>query len=488
MAGQVLGGQLHLTVLSPEKIQNIHTATLDILEQTGLFIETPLACEMLRGAGARVTGQRVKIPAFLVEKALQTVPHRIVIADRDGKECLVLEGNRTYFHGVADHGHILDPFTHRRREFTSDDYRMTAKVIDACPNLWGAHATGNAKDYPPEVRVQASFKHSIVNMRKPFVCASNNARQLSDVIDMAAVVAGGLDKLRAAPFIIVNSEPTSPLGLFNAAVEKLFLAAREGLPLAWYPANSAGTTAPCTPAATLAIGNAEVLAGLVLHQLARPGAPFIYGQMPGMTDMGPSMLYSYGSPDLALHLAAATDLAHSYGLPMYGTAGCSDAHSISEQAASEATVLCMMAKLSGANIVHDAGYMGSNTMISPEMLVLTNEILGLVDHVTRQIDTRSEEFALELIDRVGPRGNFVTSEHTLTNFRRFWYSTLFPRRRPGNPLEDPLEVKERINQRTRNIIEKHQVEPLPTDVLRELDELEKRWLSSAGMVKSAKRE
>ena len=476
------GNQLHLSVLSQDDLAAVHLATLEILERTGVFVESAEAKEMLSGAGAVVAGDRVRIPSFLVEDAVRSAPPRVVIGNRDGERCLLLEDNRSYFTGIVDCPEVLDPFSRSRQKFASKDYRLTARVIDACPHLWGGGGGGSASDYPAEVRAQAAFKYSMLHMKKPFMSCPINAQQMADVYDMAAAMAGGYEKLRQAPFIIATAEPVTPLGLFKDATEILLLAARQNLPLVWYPMPSAGTTSPCSPAGLLTIGNAEALAGLVLHQLARRGAPFIYGMMPGMTDLRGSVTqWAYGSPDLALLAAAATDLAHSYGLPMYGTAGCSDAWKVDEQAVAEATILCLMGQLSGANLVHDVGVLAGAMVISPEMMVLCDEVLDMVEHATRRVDTSHEELAVDLIDEVGPRRNYLSTDHTYANFRRFWYPKVFQRvRLAAEAAEEPEAIADRINRKTVEILEKHEVEPLPAETLRELDEMERSWMARIG--------
>ena len=468
---KVDGRQLHMSVLSQENIDDIHTASLKILERTGVFVELPKALEMLHGAGASVEGNKVRIPSFLVESALKTVPHSVVLADRDGRKSLFLEGNRSYFRGSCDNSLILDPFTGERREFVSSDYRLTARVVDACSSLHAGGCAGNARDYPAEVRAQVAFKQSMLNMKKPFIAAPLDARQMSDIFETAAVISGGYEQLRKAPFVVATCEPTTPLGIYKDAADILILSARENLPVVWYGMPSAGTTAPCSVGGVLTIGNAETLAGLILHQLQNPSAPFIYGMMPGMTDMR-STQWAYGSPDFALMLAAATDIAHSYGLPFYGTAGCSDAINVDEQAAAESSVFCLMGQLSGANLIHDVGLMAGNRFISPEMMVLTNELIEMVDHATQRVDTSRDELCVDLIDQVGPHGHFLELDHTLKNFRRFWHSNIFLRSRlPDNPEDGPETVRERINRKTRDMIETHEIEPLPRSVVSELEEL-----------------
>lgn len=478
--GEVTGNQLHLSVLSEESRSVLHLATLEILERTGVFVESPRAREILHGAGAWVHGSRVRIPSFAVEEAIRSAPERVVICNRDGERYMFLEGNRSYFTGVSDCPYLLDPYSGSLRTFCSSDYRSTARVIDACPNLWGAIAGGNAADFPAEVRGQAAFKYTIGSTKKPFGSCPLDAQQMADIYDMAAAIAGGYDSLREAPFVIATCEPTSPLSLFKDSSEILMLAAEQNMPVVWYPMPSAGTTAPATPAGVLAVGNAEILAGLVLHQLTRKGAPFIYGIQPGMTDMR-STQWAYGSPDLASMVATVADLAHTYGLPVFSMAGCSDAHRIDEQAVAEATMLSQTMQLSGVNLIQNIGTLAGCSLLSPELMVLCDEILEMLGHATRRVDTSPEELAVNLIDQVGPQGNYLALDHTLANFRRFWHSDLFLRKRLAGSEDDrDVTVAERINKKTREIIEKHEVEPLPDETLRILDEMEGEWMARYG--------
>lgn len=468
--------RLRLSALSEEGVTAIHQASLQILHDTGVSVEHPRAREILHGAGATVVDDRVSIPAPLVERALETHPGQVSVYNRDGEPHLLLDGKRSYFWGIASDLYILDPFSRTIRDFTSADYSLTAKLVDACPHLFGADA-GGPTDYPLGVRRQVGYARGLLNMRKPLLVAPGDRQQLADILEVAAVVAGDAAQLRQAPFILIAAMPTTPLGLFRGPTESLLESARRGLPVVWYPAASAGTTAPCSPAGLLALTNAEVLAGLTLHQSVRPGAPFVYGAMPSVTDMR-TLQYSYGSPDFALHLAAATDMAHSYGLPMFSTAGCSDALSVDLQAAVEATLLCWMAQLSGADLIHDVGLLAGSLVVSPEMMVLCDEIIGMVTHAGRGVDTGPGELPLDLIDRVGPGGHFITTDHTLANFRRFWHSDVFLREGlSGLGCEDPDRVRDRINSKTRTIVESHQVEPLADEVLQELEHLEEKWLA-----------
>lgn len=465
------------SVLPLEEIERINTASLRILKHTGLFVDSSEGRKKLAEAGAKIKNKIAYIPETLVEKSLASASPTVTVYSRDGEPFLHLGSGRSYYHGVTDHQYILDPFLGKRRKFTSADYGMTAKVIDACENLAGAHSVGNVSDYPPAIQSQIAFKNSMLNMKKPFVCAVHNVEELSIIYEMATVIAGDKKTLEEKPFIFGSAQPISPLTFPQDAIDKLSFCGKYNIPIVWYCAINAGTTGPCSASSLLALANAEVLAGLVLHQLENPGAPFIYGAMPTMTDMK-SMLMSYGSPDFALLLAAATSIAHNYGLPMYGTAGCSDSLSVDEQAAVEATILCQFAQFSKADLVHDVGLLAGNTLIAPEMIVLCNEILEMVKHSTTKIKTESID--IDTINRIGPQGNYLTTQDTYKNFNNFWYSDIFPRKKlPQDDLLDkPQETRERIRCKTQSIIENYEPVPLAQEVAKELDEIEHRLMKS----------
>jgi trimethylamine--corrinoid protein Co-methyltransferase len=477
------GNQVHLSVLSEADIETVHAGSVEVLERTGLFVESDQAREAFSGAGALVEGERVRIPPASVEAALSSVPHQVTVYDRDGEPSLFCEGNRTYYVALSDCVLIIDPYSGQTRPFTSADYRLTVNVIAASSHLHCSGAGGNAVDYPAEVRQQVSVKESLVRMKKPLMAHALTVQQMLDIDEMAVAVAGSEERARRLPFIIATAEPVSPLAIFKDASEIVAFAASKAMPLVWYPMPAAGISAPATPAATLTLGNVEVLAGLVLHQAQSPGSPFIYGSMPSMTDMR-SIEWAYGSPDLALMVAATADLSHHYGIPFFGTAGCSDATAVDQQAAAEAAMLFTMARLSGANLIHDIGILGCNNAISPEMLVLCDELIEMSVHATRAIVPSVDELMLDLIDRVGPRGNYMAERHTRDNFRRFWHSPLFLRKRLKAVQQRPDSFSERLNERTRQIIETYEDQLLPADTVRELDELEAKWIARVGATPS----
>lgn len=465
-----------MRVLSDDQIEEIHLAALEILEDTGVFLDEPEALELLDGAGAHMIGKAMKIPSYLVEEAIRNAPKRITLYSRDGYPVMFLEDHKYYYGTNSDAPDYLDPFTKERRPCTTKDAAAMATVCDYLPNMDFILEAGIAADVDPDIADRAIFKQLVTHTKKPILtCFGRGAEDLIDILDMAAVVAGGYDNLRRKPFTWHYSEPISPLLHFSDAVKKLLICAEKRIPLVYIPMPMAGSTAPATLAGVLAQCTAEVLSGLVIHQLKSRGAPFIFGGIPSMMDMKTSVV-SYGAPEMHISSAALTDIAHYYKLPMFSTAGCSDAKAIDPQLAVEEAISCLIAALSGANLIHDVGLMDAANLISPEAAVLGDEIVGMVKRIMGGIPVNEETLAIDVVREIGPGGNYLTHEHTYRHFKEMWYPQVFERITYEMWLKgDQLSVAERINKKTKEILQTHEAEPLPDDILKELDSLEKKW-------------
>ena len=236
-----------------------------------------------------------------------------------------------------------------------------------------------------------------------------------------------------------------------------------------------GTTAPTTLAGVLALNLAEILTGLVIHQLTSPGAPIILGGVPSIMDMRTSR-YAYGAPELHLQCSALAEIIHYYKIPFWGTAGCVETATVDQQAAAEISLSCLMAALSGANLVHDTGLMDQATVTCPEILLLADEIQDMIKHIMKGIDVNEETLALDVVHKVGPGGNYLVEDHTLKHFRNFWHPRLFSRR-VQQPGKSEPSLSERLNKKAKEIIETHEVPALSEDKRKALLDLEKKWLA-----------
>ncbi|MFW6115469.1 MAG: trimethylamine methyltransferase family protein [Chloroflexota bacterium] len=463
-----------LSVLDANQIEQIHCATLEVLERTGVQITHPRALELLHGSGARVSGSRVRIPASIVEEAIRTAPPRVVLGDRSGRRRVFLERDLVWFGPSLDCIDYLDPLTGERRRFVSDDCRVTATVADALSNYAWVMTIGMADDVPPDIADRVIARQVFTHTEKPLVFCCKDVDSLRDIYQMALLVAGGADQFHQAPTCVHYSEPISPLLYYDPAVEKILFCAERGIPLINFPAPQAGSTAPATFAGEVVQGSAESLSGLVLAQLVNPGTPFIYGAFATVMDMR-TTVFSYGAPEMSLMVAAMAQMAQRYQLPFFGTAGCSDARFPDAQAAAEAAFSCLASALVGANLVHDAGWLDHGSVASPAHIVLVNEILHMVQQFMSGVPVDAETLALDLIDRVGPGGHYLDREHTYAHFRDVWYSDLFDRTIQQEWLaRGERQFDERLRERTKEAME-HRAAPLPGDVLAEMDRIAEHW-------------
>ncbi len=472
--------------LDDRQLTRIHEASLRILSRVGVTVDCEEALELLDGAGADVSNpKRVLIPERLVGKALETVPSTVVLHKRDGTPFVRLEGNRCTFGGTPDQPDILDPKDGRRRPCRIADVAANARLIDALPNLtWSftSEWAGYPQGLPAVLAGKVSFMIQLENSEKPLGSSIANLQNLKDQLEICSLVAGGAEELRRRPFFFGSVEPISPLVHGRDALEKSLLLAEWGLPNVVYSMPMAGATAPATFAGTLAVANAEILSHLAIIQLKREGAPMIYGAMPNIMDMK-TTIYPYGSPELNLLVGGATELAHHYNLPMLGTAGCTDAKVMGVQTGLEAAFQCMSSVLFGANMVHDVGLMDHATMISPELMVLTDEIIGMTDVMLRRLEVDDESLALDLIEKVGPGGNYLAEDHSFDHFRSFWVPEILDRSMGVNPNRagSAVHCEELLREKTLKILSGHTPKPLAEDLLSEIKKVEKSWFERLGL-------
>ena len=466
--------KLTFRLLTSEQCSAIAAAAFELLAGVGVKLTAPEAQALLSEAGAHVDGDRVYIPARLVEEAIESAPQGISIYMRDGELAMRLEGHSSYYGAHTDAPDVLDPYTYQRRPCQEEDVRRHAVLIDALPGISFTTASGLVADRRPEIADRVSLAQCLKNSTKPVLAMPVTLRALIDCQEMAALAAGGEDALRARPLLIVYSEPVSPLVHPDESLRKLLHCAEHEIPLVYTPYAAMGGTAPLSQAAIIAQMCAESLSGLVVHQLKRRGASFIFGGMPSVMDMK-TTIFSYGAPEFQLGNSLMAEMAHYFKLPNFGTAGTSDSQVPDGQAVLEVTSSCIMAALSGANLVHDVGLLGNATVVMPDMIMATDEIINMTRRLLPDVRLDEEALAVDVIHDVGPGGEFVTHPHTLRNFRDVWYPDLLFRGGANAWLHsEQLTFEQRVNARTRELIESHQPAPLSEDVVEEIEDVIRR--------------
>ena len=453
---------VRVSIIGDDAIGNIHNATLEVLERTGVAINTEEGRKVLLDAGCRNSHDNViTIPARLVEKALESAPSSVVLYDRLGEPRCVLEGWKTSYGTGSDCPFILDRKTGRKRLCTYDDVAKGALVCDALGNFDFVMPVGIVSDRPRESADVYAVEATTLNTVKPVVFTSHNRETFRAAVDLAAAVAGGLENLQRKPFICLYAEPTSPLRHMPEATDKLITAAELSIPVIFTPCPLAGATAPATGAGILVQSNAECLSGLVIHQLANPGAPFVYGGVMNVLDMR-TTIAPYGSPELHKWCAALTDMAHHYKLPMFGTCGCSDSKRVDAQAGLELGFSVLMATLNGQNLIHDIGFLESALITSYEMYILADEAIGMAKHIAGGVPVNRDTLSVDAINEVGQNGDFLSIDHTLRHFRNeFYFSKLLDRANyTGWEKAGAKEMDVRLAEKADEIIAGYHVEPV----------------------------
>jgi trimethylamine--corrinoid protein Co-methyltransferase len=463
---------IQFSVLDEKKIAKIHEKTMYLMEEVGMKVSGERSLKLLKDAGARIDNDgRVRVSANLVDRAIKSAPKELVLYNRAGEKAMVINSkNQVYFGTHSDQLDFVDPFEGKVRKFLKSDIKTMCKVADYLPNIYFVLSVGMTADVDPKVQTQSTFIETLRNFSKTINFSSNDVESLTDCINIAADFAGGLRNLQEKPFIFNYCEPIPPLTHPLESTEKVYISAQNRIPFVYMPYCMMGGTSPMSKATTLAQCNAEALLGLVISQLVSEGAPFIYGAMPSILDMR-TTVGSYAAPEFHLCIAAMADLVAHYGLPFYGTAGCSDAKVIDEQSVSEATYEIFSTMLSKANLIHDVGVMDHCNSVSPELVVLADEIIEGLKAYTAGIDTDEEDFVLDVVEEVGPGGNYLNTDHTLDNYREVWYPNYFSRKMVN---EDFSEISGKIKSKIKDIVDDYEVEKLDSSSLKCLSDWENK--------------
>jgi trimethylamine--corrinoid protein Co-methyltransferase len=462
-------------LLTQEQIEEIHRASLEILETVGVQVLHAEGAQLLEDAGCRRKEDDVfQLPNWLVEDAIRSAPSRITIYNQTGEEAMRLEGRNNYFGLGTDLVTTYDLERGERRESELGDVVNAARVGDYCSDIDFIASFGLPYDVGTNAMYFQCVKAQLENASKPIFFTAAGAGDLELIIEMGEAVVGGAEALRERPFLIHYSEPTAPLRHSRGALDKLFLCAEKGVPICYTPADMLGGSAPVTLAGGLVQANAEALSGVVLHQLKNRGAPIISGVAIPPLDMQTSIC-SYGAPGLRVGCSAFADLYHYYGLPMWSTVG-SDAHVLDEQAGMEHGVATLMAALDGANLIHDCGYLGQGLLGNPAAIVMSDEIISYVKHILRGFEITRETLAIDVMRDVGPGGDYISTDHTYRHFREEqWQPKLLNRDDPDTwEMKGSRTYGEILEEKAREILETHEPEPLPEEVQARLDEIAER--------------
>ena len=451
-------------VLSDAQARAIYHGALEVLNRTGVHVHNSEARELMAKAGARVDGVRVRIPPHIVQDAIAATPRTFTLWSRDGKPRIQVVPDRVYFGPGLTSTHFVDPETGERRKTRRGDPAMTARVCDALPNIDYVMGLGLIGDVPPNLAPVYEFAEMVANTTKPVMAWAYNVGNVRDIYDIAVAVAGSERALRERPFLAFFATFQAPLMATDHDLANVLWMAERGIPIIYIGGGAAGSTAPITGAGLLVSYLAGALTGLVAVQLKARGAPVCIGGVPEPTDLRTGRP-AYGGPEMSLYSAAMSDISRYLGVPFMGTAGASEAKVLDLQAAIESTVQVILSGLSGASLVHDVGFLDCADIGSLESVVMNDEIIAMARRILRGIEVSDATMMLDLIDRVGPGGEFMSTKETAKLCRsEIWMPTIFDR----NPWvtweqEGALTTLDRVRAKLRDILATHRVPPLPAE-------------------------
>ena len=418
------GGQYR--PISEKQVKTIHEASLSILEKTGVTYESGLedTLAMLEKAGVIIDRERSRIffPRNLVIEQAARAPERVVLYSRDGKNDLDLSKHHVHLGTGGAAIKVLDLETGEARSTTLKDLYQLGRLVDQLKNIHFFLRPCIPTDISESAYDVNAFYACLKATGKHVMAGVNDVEGFRKVLDLASMVAGGLEKLQEKPFIsIITSFAISPLKLDTQTVLIMQEAIRNRIPVALSCAPMAGSTSPITMAGTLAQIHAEQLAGIAICQLTNPGAPLLYGGIPGMANLR-TMGYRGGGVECGMMNAAIHQMAAYIKVPNYNSSGLTDSKISDAQAGWEKAMTTLLAAMGGSNYIHHAaGMLESMIAVAYEQYVIDDEIIGMSCKVLRGIDVDLEHLALDVINSVGPGGNFMTSPHTLEHMRKEYF-------------------------------------------------------------------
>lgn len=459
-------------VLSEADCEKILNAAFQIAETTGMDIKDEEAREMLVAAGAKYEDGVVRIPRELIIKCINSAGKELVLYDRCGNKKIEAGGSNTYFGLGPTNPYTNDFETGERRNSKRSDVTNAAIVADGCPNIDFVMGLSQISDQNVSLSDVYEGYEMLTNTVKPCIIWGIDEKGLDDQVKMADAIAGGHDKLTEKPFIaLFPGCPDTPLVINKRISRNIKYCAASGLPMIFMGGIQLGTTSPVTLAGAVASNMVEMFTGIVLSQLVREGTAIACGFVVLTVDMM-TTTSSYGSPEHCLGESMCADLFHYLNLPTMQTGGVTDSKIVDEQSAIETAMAVLTNILSGGNMVHDVGFMDGAMSGSLDQIVMTDEIISFARRIERGVIVNEETLVLDLIDEVGPGGEFLSEDHTLENFREeFWFPTLINHSVYGEWSKTKKDMRTRIHEKTANILYNHRAPALSDEVMEAVNEI-----------------
>ena len=466
---------IQINFLSEREIQDLHDASIEILQNTGIMVHHEEMLQRLEEAGAKIAkdDKTAYLPEKLVMDSIAQAGKKSLLYGRDSTQPVRFGyGDRILMSSPGQYSWI-DSETGRRRPATIQDARDAIRLGDTLDNINIVGVMAQPEEVSAKYRDVFLTGELVKGTTKPTRCWVRNGASARYVLEIYRTIAGGDAALRAKPMVEAFLEPVSPLQLPKDGIDIVKEFVRAGQPVSIGPMAMSSATAPATLAGTLAQENAEILAGVVVTQLLAPGTAITYGGIPHIMDPRTGIC-SFGSPEQGLMALAMTQLAHSYGFPAYVNVGLTDAKVPDAQAGIEKAGSMLLGVLAGADTFGHCGICGTDHAGSLLWLAFDNELMNYVKRIARGFDVNSDTLATDIVQSVGPAGNFLAKPHTTEHFRReLWLVDQVWTRQGFDAWQSKgcSSFGERLTEYVKNTLEKHTPRPLDEALSREVDRI-----------------
>jgi trimethylamine--corrinoid protein Co-methyltransferase len=465
---------MKLELLSKDELSLIHEKSLEILNKIGVIIPHPKVIKLFKEHGAIVDdkNQLVKIPSELINELLSHASKEYTLYGRDLAKRAEFGKGKHNFNTSGGQAFWIDNVNQERRYATLNDVITATRLTENLDQITIPGAMAEPHELPLKIRSINIAYEMIKNTTKPITFWFYDKASTKYLVDLIITLRGDEKSAIKYPICYPLLEPVSPLSFPFNGIDLLYETSKINTPVQVGPMAQMGITAPATIAGTLAQENAEILAGICMVQLINKGTPICYGGICHAFDMR-SMQIIFGGPEQILFSLAMCEMGKYYNLPVYINAGLTDSKIPDAQAGLECGMTLAFGMASGADIFGHMGIAGADQAASLDMLILQSEIISYLERLQTPIKFENSDFALDIIEKIGPKGSFISTSHTREHYKRdLWFPTLLDRNRFETWLtKGGYSMREQLSKRRNELLSKISSPPIASDLTQDLENI-----------------
>ncbi len=477
--------QPKITLLEDELVQRIIDEAFQLMMDPGIKVQSAEARQLLAAAGARVDEANAvaHIPETVARPALESAPSQFYLYNRAGEPVVNYGGDAVHFDPGSSGVHVLDPDTLEHHPSYTADLVRIIKVAEMLPQYDAQSTAVVCNEIPKAVGDLYRLYLVLLYSNKPIITGAFSIATLQNMIDMMAIFAGGRKALAEKPQAVFDVCPSPPLIWSEFGAQNLIELARASVPAQMVSMPLAGAAAPVTLVGSVVQHAAECISGIVIHQLAQPGAPIVWGGAPAIFDMRKGTT-PMGAIETAMIDASYAQVGKALGLPTHTYLGASDAKVVDAQAGLESGVTAVVGALAGINMISGAGMLDFLACSSPEKLVVDAEAIAMAKRLLDGVKVHTETLATAMFAGINFKGEFLKQKVTRQLFSKEQYlpSPVIDRGSIRSwQDEGGLDTFARAKAQTQVLLKAYQPPQMPAEQKNELQGMVERLALAAGM-------